>query len=139
MSLNVLVVDDSQTVRAVVAKTLRLTGAPIGEIFMAENGVEGLEVLRNQWVDLVLSDINMPIMGGVEMIERMKQDNVLKTIPVVVVSTEGSKTRMDELISKGVRAYIRKPFTPEAIRGIIDEIVGEGAADATTGTERDSQ
>lgn len=138
MALNVLVVDDSQTVRAIISKTLHLTGAPIGEIFTATNGAEALEVLKNQWVDLVLSDINMPVMGGVEMIDRMKQDDLLHSIPIVVVSTEGSKTRIEELLSKGVRAYIRKPFTPESIRNIIDDIIAGGMADGTEKPETGS-
>ena len=124
MSLNILVVDDSNTVRAIIAKTLKLAQIPITELYNAENGKEALEILGEKWIDLVFSDINMPIMGGVEMIERMFEDETLKTIPVVVVSTEGSKTRMEELKTKGVKAYIRKPFTPELVREVVTEIMG---------------
>lgn len=124
MALNILVVDDSETVRAVISKTLGLAGVPVNELFQAANGQEGLEILLNNWVDLVFTDINMPTMGGLEMIARMKEDESLKPIPVVVVSTEGSKTRIDELIAKGVAAYIRKPFTPEQVRKVVDEIIG---------------
>jgi len=124
MALNILVVDDSETVRAIIAKTLRLAQVPINELFTAANGKEALEILSDNWVDLVFSDINMPIMGGVEMIEKMFADDVMKTIPVVVVSTEGSKTRMEELKTKGVKAYIRKPFTPELVRSVVEDITG---------------
>lgn len=124
MALNILVVDDSETVRAIIAKTLELAKVPINELYNAANGKEALDVLRDNWVDLVFSDINMPIMGGVEMIEKMYSDDLLKTIPVVVVSTEGSKTRIEELKTKGVRAYIRKPFTPELVREVVADIVG---------------
>ena len=130
MSLNVLIVDDSQTVREIIAKTLEMAQIPVGERFTAANGKEALDILRDQWIDLVFSDINMPVMGGVEMIEKMSQDDVLKNIPVVVVSTEGSATRIEQLKQKGVDAYIRKPFTPERLREVVDQIIG-----ATDGDE----
>jgi len=124
MALNVLVVDDSAVVRAVISKTFQLAGIPVGELFQAGNGKEALEILNNNWVDLVFSDINMPVMGGIEMIEKMCEDGLLKTIPVIVVSTEGSTTRIEQLKSKGISAYIRKPFTPELVRKVVDDIIG---------------
>ncbi|MFP4501514.1 MAG: response regulator [Candidatus Hydrogenedentota bacterium] len=132
MTLNILVVDDSETVRAIVGKTLRIAGIPVSQLHQAANGREALEILQENWVDLVLSDINMPEMGGVEMLERMQQDELLKTIPVIVVSTEGSATRIEALQSLGVRAYIRKPFNPEQLRAVIVDILGEfDASDET--------
>ncbi|MBI5095374.1 MAG: response regulator [Candidatus Hydrogenedentes bacterium] len=124
MSLNILVVDDSITVRAVIAKTLEVAGVSVNCLYQAANGKEALDILAEQWVDLIFSDINMPIMGGVEMIEKLNADATLSCIPVIVVSTEGSATRMEELKSKGVRAYIRKPFTPEMVRKVVDDITG---------------
>jgi two-component system chemotaxis response regulator CheY len=124
MAFNILIVDDSATVRAVIAKTFQLANIPINELHQAANGKEALEVLGNHWIDLVFADINMPIMGGVEMIEKMCADGLLKTIPVVIVSTEGSATRIEQLKDKGIRAYIRKPFTPELIRKVVDDIMG---------------
>lgn len=124
MALNILVVDDSSTVRAVIAKTLDLAGVPVNELHQAENGKEALEILGEHWIDLIFSDINMPVMGGIEMIERIKADEEMGSIPIVVVSTEGSATRIEELKSKGVRAYIRKPFTPELVRSVVDDIMG---------------
>ncbi len=126
MALNILVVDDSETVRSIILKTLTLSGLELNHPLQASNGKEALALLRDNWVDLVLTDINMPDMGGVELIEHMKKDEVLKTIPVVVVSTEGSATRIEELKEKGVRAYIRKPFTPEKIREVLDDVLGTG-------------
>lgn len=128
-AINVLIVDDSRTVREVIVKTLGMAGVETNEIYQAENGEEGLKVLGQQWVDLVFSDINMPVMNGVEMIERIKADEVLKSIPVVIVTTEGSATRVAELKEKGVSAYIRKPFTPEEVRGVVDEVLGAGHAE----------
>ena len=124
MALNILVVDDSATVRAVIIKTLRIAEVPVNECFQASNGQEALTVLDNHWIDLVFADINMPVMTGIEMVERMSEDGLLKTVPVVVVSTEGSTTRIEELKDKGVSAYVRKPFTPERIRSVVQDIVG---------------
>lgn len=124
MALNILVVDDSLTIRAVIAKTLKLAEVPINELYEAANGKEALVILGKEWIDLIFSDINMPVMGGVEMIERIKEDNALESIPVIVVSTEGSATRVEELKSKGIRAYIRKPFTPELVRSVVNDIMG---------------
>jgi len=124
MSINILIVDDSTTVRAVIEKTLRLSGVEIGNILHASNGKEALELLRNNWVDLVLTDINMPVMNGVELINEMSQDELLKTIPIAIVSTEGSQTRVEELKSKGVKAYLRKPFTPEALKKLVIDLLG---------------
>lgn len=124
MALNILIVDDSKTVRTVIGKTLGMAGVNINELYEAANGQEALDTLKENWIDLVFSDINMPVMGGLEMIERMKEDDVLKAIPVIVVSTEGSSTRIEQLKGQGVRAYIRKPFTPEQIKEVVNETLG---------------
>jgi two-component system chemotaxis response regulator CheY len=123
MSLNVLVVDDSAVVRSVIVKTLRLTGVDLGEVFQAGNGREGLDVLDKQWVDVVFADINMPVMTGEEMIEEIRKNPVWECLPIVVVSTEGSQTRIERLQSKGIR-FIHKPFAPEIVCKIIEEITG---------------
>ena len=122
MSLNILLVDDSETVRAIIAKTLELAGVPVTELYEAPNGKEALDILDNHWIDLVFADINMPVMTGIEMIEKMHENDLLKTIPVIIVSTEGSQTRIDMLKSKGIKEYLRKPFTPEQIKKIMDNI-----------------
>jgi len=123
MAFNILVVDDSQMVRAVIAKTLQLAEVPVKELFQAANGKEALDILGNNWIDLVFADINMPVMTGVEMIETMHEDGLLQTVPVIIVSSDGSSTRMDQLKAKGVTAYIRKPFTPELLRSVVDDIL----------------
>ena len=121
MPYNVLVVDDSRVIRAVIKKTLGLAGVEINELHEAQNGKEALDILREKQIDLVFSDIHMPEMNGVEMIEKMASDGVLRDIPVIVVSSEGSKERMGEVLEKGARAYVRKPFTPELIRDLVQE------------------
>lgn len=124
MGLNILIVDDSQIVRSVIAKSLDLANVPVRTLLQACNGAEGLRILVSQPVDLVFADINMPVMGGLEMVERMSRDDHLWSIPIVIVSTEGSATRVEQLKSHGVRAYLRKPFKPEDIRAVVEEVVG---------------
>ncbi|HOQ89467.1 MAG TPA: response regulator [Candidatus Hydrogenedentes bacterium] len=124
MAYNILVVDDSATVRAVIRKTLELSGIELGEFLEAANGKEGLETLRKSWVDLVFCDINMPVMNGEEMIRAMREDEELRSIPVVVVSTEASSTRIESLHRLGVQDYIKKPFTPEMLRNVVKTLLG---------------
>lgn len=119
MAYNILITDDSDTVRAVVAKTLRLSGLPLGDLREAENGNTALRLLREHWIDLVLADINMPEMNGLELVAQMKADDTLNDIPVIIVSTEGSKTRIDDLKRQGISAFVRKPFTPESLKAAI--------------------
>jgi len=123
MSLNVLIVDDSKIIRKIIAKTLRLTGIEINQIHEAGNGQEALEVMDKEWIDIVFTDINMPVMGGMEMVERMKADGLMQSVPVIVISTEGSETRIKQLIQKGVKAYLRKPVAPEKLRDVVKDVL----------------
>lgn len=130
MPLNVLIVDDSDVIRSMIARTLALAAIPVGELFEASNGSEALAVLDESWVDLVLADINMPVMDGVEMLERLRKEPDTADLPVIIVSTEGANDRLNELKEKGVSAWIRKPFTPEEIRDVVQIV----AADLPTST-----
>jgi two-component system chemotaxis response regulator CheY len=123
MAINVLVVDDSSVMRAIITKTLRLSKLPLGEVHEATNGREGLQVLDNNWIDLALVDINMPDMDGEEMIDRMRQNPATADILVLVVSTEGSEARVELLKQKGA-GFVHKPFTPETLRDAIQSIIG---------------
>ena len=123
MALNVLVIDDSAVMRSMIIKTLRLSGLPLGDIHQAANGAEGLEALDAHWIDLALVDINMPVMDGEEMIDRVREDPGTSDLPLVVVSTESSETRIKSLTGKGVR-FVHKPFTPETLRKTIVEATG---------------
>lgn len=125
MAFNFLIVDDSVTIRAIIAKTLKISEIPITELYQASNGKEALEILDEKWVDIVFADINMPVMDGVEMITKIREDENLRDLNVVVISTEGSSTRIQELQDKGINAYIRKPFTPEQLNSIIKDILGD--------------
>ena len=124
MGYSVLLVDDSETIRAVLAKTLKMAGLEINQIFQAENGRQALEIMDENWIDIVFADINMPVMGGMEMVDKMGENGQIETTPVVIVSTEGSRKRVDELIAKGVRAFVRKPATPEQFRDVILDVLG---------------
>jgi len=124
MAYNVLIVDDSRVTRAMVAKIVRMSGLDLGEIYEAGNGREGLEQLEANWIDVVFADINMPEMTGIEMVDRMSQSGVLATTPVVIISTERSVTRIQELKAKGASAYLKKPFTPENVKAVIEDVLG---------------
>ena len=123
MAINILIVDDSGVMRSMIKKTLRMTDVPLGIIHQAGNGREGLDVLGEQWIDLAIVDINMPVMNGEEMIDRMLEDPEMKKLPVIVVSTEGSKARIERLEHKGA-VFIHKPFTAEVVRDTINSILG---------------
>ena len=125
MAFNVLVVDDSSTMRAVVKKAIKVSGFTVGSCWEASDGKEALEVLRENWVDLVLTDINMPNMTGLELVAKMKENDLFKSIPVVMVTTEGSEKRVRESMDLGAKGYIRKPFAPEDIKKTLSSVMGE--------------
>jgi two-component system, chemotaxis family, chemotaxis protein CheY len=116
---NILVVDDSATTRAMIKRAIRLSGLPVSEIFEAGSGDEGLDVLRSHAVGLVLADLNMPVMSGAEMTRRIRNDPQTKGVPVVIVSAEPDDGRLMQLQGECVCDYVRKPFTPEAIRDAV--------------------
>jgi two-component system, chemotaxis family, chemotaxis protein CheY len=123
MALNLLIVDDSSVMRSMILKSLKMSGVEIGDLYQAGNGREGLDALEQHWIDLVIADLNMPVLNGEEMLECMKKNPVTSTIPVLVISTEGSEKRIEHLKSLGAR-FIRKPFTPEQIRDMITDLTG---------------
>lgn len=125
MAFNILIVDDSHVTRTMIARTIQMAGVPVGELLNAENGQGALDAMRENWVDLVLADINMPVMDGMEMLEKMSLDADLRNVPVVIVSTEGSETKLEKLRALGVRAFVKKPFMPERIREVMRNILGE--------------
>lgn len=141
MGLNLLVVDDSAVMRSMIIKTLRMANLPLGEVHQASDGAEGLEQLQCHWVDLCIADINMPNMDGEQMLQAMQDSPELADIPVIVVSTEGSQTRINRLLQRGVR-FVHKPFAPETIRDIIKESLSDygdfasgGDSEAGDGTD----
>jgi two-component system chemotaxis response regulator CheY len=125
MAYNILIVDDSFPMRAVIKKIIKASGFSIEAFFEAANGRQALQVLDKQWLDLVIADFNMPDMNGLELLKEIKQSEILKDIPVVMVSTEGSDQRVEEFLNQGAAAYIKKPFTPEQIKSHLNQILGE--------------
>jgi len=124
MAYTILVVDDSATMRALIKRTLTMSGLEIARLCEAGSGKQALDLLAQESVDLILADINMPEMSGLEMAERVLANPATCRIPVVVVSTEASQTRIQELKTIGVKGFIHKPFTPEQIRDVVVEILG---------------
>lgn len=124
MSYSVLVVDDSSIIRTMVRKSIAMAGLEINQIHEAANGQEAMAVLAANWIDIVFADLNMPEMNGVELVEKMAEDSVLTSIPVVIVSSEHSQARIDELMRRGIRAYIKKPFRPENFREVVANVLG---------------
>lgn len=133
MNLNMMIVDDSRVTRKMIIRTLELARVPLRGVIEAENGQIALEKMRMDQIDIVIADINMPVMNGLEMIETMNADPILASIPVVVISTEGSTTRIRELRAMGIDAYIRKPFTPEGVRDTLKHVVGDWEDDHRKG------
>lgn len=131
MSFNILIVDDSGTMRGMIKRTLEISGLDIGQVFEAGNGIEALAQMSVNPVDVVLLDINMPVMNGIQFIERVRDDQRLRNIPVVIASTEGSEQRIAGLIEAGAKGFVRKPFRPEQLRDVLTPIVG-GAATVET-------
>jgi CheY-like chemotaxis protein len=124
MPNNILIVDDSGVTRAVIKRTVMLSGLPDVQMFEAENGWVALDVLAREHIDLVLADLQMPEMGGVELTRRIFADEKLRTIPVVVVSADPNQETIDQLRESGVRAHLPKPFTPEALNKLVKHVLG---------------
>jgi two-component system chemotaxis response regulator CheY len=109
-----------------VRRALTISGIEADPVFEAGNGREALAVLRGNWVDIVFADINMPVMSGAELVEVMARDGMLIATPVVIVSSEHSEKRVEELKQLGARAFLVKPFRPEAIRQVFSEVLHPG-------------
>ncbi|HKL15617.1 MAG TPA: response regulator [Balneolaceae bacterium] len=123
MSLNVLVVDDSSVMRKMIIRTLNLSGVPVGEIYEAADGKKGLDVLDNNWIDMLFIDVNMPIMDGMEMLDRVRSKPDTRDLPVLIISTESNPQRINQ-ISESRAGFVHKPFTPETLREKIIELTG---------------
>lgn len=124
MAFNILIVDDSGTMRGMIKRTLQISGLDIGQVYEAGNGIEALAQMSVNAVDVVLLDINMPVMNGIQFIERVRDDERLRRIPVVIASTEGSDQRISGLLAAGAKGFVRKPFRPEQLRDVLTPIVG---------------
>lgn len=115
-SVRALIVDDSSVMRKIVERSLRQAGIDLAKVSEAANGAEALAVLAENQVDLILCDINMPVMDGMEFIKQLPGVPNGKGVPVIMITTEGSESHVVEALSHGARGYIRKPFTPDQVR-----------------------
>ncbi|HEV3512246.1 MAG TPA: response regulator [Candidatus Sulfotelmatobacter sp.] len=117
--------DDSSVMRKIVERSLRQAGVKLSEVLEAGDGAEALAALENHKVDLILCDINMPVMNGLEFVKHLQTVENAKGVPVVMITTEGSEAHVVEAISAGARGYIRKPFTPDEVKEHLLAVLAE--------------
>ena len=123
MSYTFLITDDSSTTRAIIKRTITLSGVPVAQVLEAGDGIQALEKLRAEKIDMIFLDLNMPKMSGLELINELRGDATLSRVPICVVSSEATESRQAQLSELGVQGYVKKPFTPEQIRGVIQSIL----------------
>ncbi len=116
MAIDVLIVDDSAAIRKILQRVLHQAEVPLGNVYEAGDGQEALDSLQAQKVGLILCDINMPNMDGMELLRQVKANGQFSDIPIVMITTEGSKAKVMEAVELGAASYVRKPFTAEQIK-----------------------
>jgi two-component system chemotaxis response regulator CheY len=116
MAIDVLIVDDSAAIRKILHRVLVQADVPLGRVIEAGDGLEALEALKTQKVGLILSDINMPNMDGLQLLSAVKANPQVKDVPVIMVTTEGGSSKVMEAVNLGAIGYVRKPFTAEQIK-----------------------
>jgi len=121
----ILVVDDSAMMRKIVLRTLKMAEVEFEQVFEAADGGEALEILRTAQVELIMCDINMPVMDGLELLAKIREEGLASTTPIVMVTTEGSEPLVRQAIFLGARAYIRKPFTLDHIKNNVKPLLAE--------------
>lgn len=124
MGIKALIIDDSSVMRKIVERSLRQAGIDLSHVLEAGNGQEALTALGSGKVDLILSDINMPVMDGLEFVRCVQSTNLAVGTPIVMITTEGSEANVMEALSLGARGYIRKPFTPEQVKEHVIPVLG---------------
>lgn len=124
MAYRVLIVDDSPAMRTFVRRVAELSGIEVERYFQAGNGDEALALLRQESVDVILTDINMPRMNGEELLCKLEADEQLRKVPVLVISTDGTETRVHRMMQLGARGYVKKPFLPEILREELERVLG---------------
>lgn len=133
MAFNLLIVDDSVSIRQIIKRVISISGFVTGDIYEAENGLAAIKVLAGKQVDLVLSDVHMPEMDGITLLEKVKQNRALCHIPVVMVTTEAREQLVNKVMALGASGYITKPFRPEEIKRLLQKVLGvEDAGDDKT-------
>jgi two-component system chemotaxis response regulator CheY len=124
MGFRVLIVDDSPAMRSVIRRVIVLSGFALEECLEAGHGGEACQMLRERPVDVILTDINMPVMNGEQFLNSIRGDKSFEGIPVVVVSTDATENRIRRMLELGAQGYITKPFFPESLRGELERVLG---------------
>jgi two-component system, chemotaxis family, chemotaxis protein CheY len=127
MGLNILIVDDSAMMRTLIKRVANLCEIPIGAIFEAANGAEALKVLEANDVQVMFTDLNMPVMTGTELLRAIAADARWKNLLRVIISTDGSEARRNEVRDLDVRLYVEKPFRPEVMRDVLSTLATQDA------------
>jgi two-component system, chemotaxis family, chemotaxis protein CheY len=120
--MNILVVDDSAVMRTMIKRAAALTGLPVAQTFEAGNGQEAMVVLERERIDALFTDINMPVMTGIELLRRIAGDERWRDMIRVIISTDGSESRRTEADALDVRLYVEKPFRPEVMRDVLSDL-----------------
>ena len=116
MALDVLIVDDSAAIRKILQRVLVQADVPLGTVYEANDGVEALDKLKTGSVGLILSDINMPNMDGLQLLAKIREQQELQSVPVIMITTEGGQNKVMQALQLGANGYVRKPFTAEQIK-----------------------
>ena len=122
MPLDILIVDDSAAIRKILQRVLRQADVDVGQVYEAGDGLEALETLKKHKVHLVLADVNMPNMNGMQLLAEIKSNAELASVPVIMVTTEGSQSKVMEAAQLGAAGYIRKPFSADQIKDKISSL-----------------
>jgi len=128
--MRILIVDDSAMMRAMIKRVIKLTDVQVEAIFEASNGAEGLALLEAHDIQLLLTDINMPVMSGAEMLREISLNDRWRGLSRVIISTDGSTARREEAADLDVRCYLEKPFSPEVLRDVLNEVADNEFAEA---------
>lgn len=123
MAFTVLIVDDSPAMRSFVKRVLDLSGFDMSTCHEAGNGKEALDLLSQEWVDVILTDINMPVMNGEEFVQNLAASDSFRSIPVIVVSTDRTEDRVRQMMALGAKGYVKKPFQPEELREELEKVL----------------
>ncbi|MGE3276434.1 MAG: response regulator [Vicinamibacterales bacterium] len=126
--LRILIVDDSAMMRAMIRRVAGLADVPIAEVYEAGNGAEALQVLEAHAIDAMFTDINMPVMTGKELLQEIERRPEWQGLVRVIISTDGSTARREEMSHLHVRCYVEKPFRPEVMRDVLSDLTGTGRA-----------
>ena len=123
MALDLLIVNDSTAIRKILQRALQQAEVPVGNVYEACDGVEALAILKDKTVNLILSDINLPNMDGLQLLSELKSIEHLKKVPVIMIAAEGSQAKVLEAAQLGASGYLRKPFTPDQIKDKISALI----------------